>query len=191
MRNLIILGVVLLLLFMGCNSYNGMVGVDQEVKAKWSQVENQYKRRADLIPNLVNTVKGAANFEQQTLVQLTEARAKATQMTVNPNDLTPENIAKFQQLQGQVGSALGRLLSVTENYPTLKANENFLKLQDELAGTAGRISVAIKDYNEVVKDYNVRTLRFPASIFAKLFGFSEKGFFQAAPEDSKNPEVKF
>ena len=172
-------------------SYNSMVKMDENVKAKWGAVESQYQRRADLIPNLVNTVKGVANFEKSTLVDVTEARAKATAITVDPTKLTPETIQKYQAAQGQLSTALGRLLVASENYPQLRANDNFTALQAQLEGTENRINVARLDFNQAVQDYNSKIRSFPANITAKMFGFTEKGYFQADAGDNKAPTVQF
>jgi LemA protein len=172
-------------------SYNSMVQMDENVKAKWGAVESQYQRRADLIPNLVNTVKGVANFEKSTLVDVTEARAKATAITVDPTKLTPETIQKYQAAQGQLSTALGRLLVASERYPELKANENFTALQVQLEGTENRINVARLDFNNAVQEYNSKIRSFPANITAKMFGFTEKGYFQAEPGANKVPTVQF
>ncbi|WP_199077976.1 LemA family protein [Pedobacter nutrimenti] len=189
---LIAVGVlVILLAFAGCNGYNSMVKMDVDVQAKWNQVETQYQRRADLIPNLVNTVKGAAKFEQSTLTAVTEARAKATQITVDPTKLTPENIEKYQAAQGQVSQALGRLLMVTENYPELKATEQFRDVSAELAGTENRIAVARKDFNESIQVYNTKVRSFPNNIFAGLFGFGQKAGFKADAGAQNAPKVEF
>jgi len=168
-----------------------MVQMDENVKAKWGAVESQYQRRADLIPNLVNTVKGVANFEKSTLVDVTEARAKATAITVDPTKLTPETIQKYQAAQGQLSTALGRLLVASENYPQLRANDNFTALQAQLEGTENRINVARLDFNQAVQDYNSKIRSFPANITAKMFGFTEKGYFQADAGDNKAPTVQF
>lgn len=176
---------------MSCNIQRTLVSQDEDVKAKWSEVQNQYQRRADLIPNLVNTVKGAANFEKSTLEAVVNARAKATSIQVNPDQLTPENLQKFQAAQGELSQALGRLLVVTENYPELKANQNFLGLQDQLEGTENRITVARKNYNESVQGYNVSVRTFPNNIFAGMMGFQAKGTFQADPAAQKAPQVQF
>ncbi len=188
---LILLGVLLLLGFSMCGSYNTAVGKDENVKKAWSQVENQYQRRADLIPNLVNTVKGYADFEQTTLQAVVEARANATKVTFNVDQLTPENIQRFEQAQSALSGALSRLLAVAENYPNLKANENFLDLQKQLEGTENRISVERKNFNETVNDYNTYIRHFPTNLFAGIFGFSPRGYFQAAAGSEKAPEVKF
>jgi len=174
----------------GCG-YNSMVSLDEGVKAKWNQVETQYQRRSDLSPNLVNTVKGAAKFEQTTLTQVTEARAKATQVTIDPDKLTPENIEKFQAAQGQVSQALSRLLMVTENYPELKATEQFRDVSAELAGTENRIAVARKDFNEAVQTYNTKVRSFPTNLTAGMFGFKQKAGFKAEAGAEKAPKVEF
>lgn len=188
---LILLGVLLLLVFSMCGTYNNAVKKDETVKAAWSQVENQYQRRADLIPNLVNTVKGYANFEQQTLQAVVEARANATKVTIKADELTPENIQRFEQAQGALSSTLGRLLAVAENYPDLKANQSFLDLQKQLEGTENRISVERKNFNDTVNAYNSYIRQFPTNLIAGIFGFSPKGYFQSAPGSEKAPEVKF
>lgn len=188
---LILLALGALLVFSMCGSYNTAVKKDEGVKAAWSQVENQYQRRSDLIPNLVNTVKGYANFEQSTLEAVVQARASATQMKVDPANLTPEAIQKFEQAQQGLSGALGRLLMVTENYPDLKANQNFLALQQQLEGTENRITVERKNFNETVQDFNSHIRRFPTNLLVGIFGFSPKGYFQAQPGSEKAPEVKF
>lgn len=188
---LAIVGVLVLLVAISGCGYNGLVKLDEDVKAKWNQVETQYQRRSDLIPNLVNTVKGAAKFEQSTLTQVTEARAKATQVTIDPDKLTPENIEKYQAAQGQVSQALGRLLMVTENYPELKATEQFRDVSAELAGTENRIAVARKDFNESVQTYNTKVRSFPNNITAGIFGFSQKAGFKAEAGADKAPKVEF
>ena len=172
-------------------SYNSMVKLDENVKTQWAAVQSQYQRRSDLIPNLVNTVKGAANFEKSTLTAVVEARAKATSVQVDPTKLTPESIKAFQAAQGELSSALGRLLAVTENYPNLKTNENFLGLQAQIEGTENRIQVARQDFNTAVQDFNTKIRSFPANITAKMFGFSEKGYFTAEPGADKAPKVQF
>ena len=188
---LIIIGILLIFGVYGCSSYNGLVGKDQEVKGKWANVQTQYQRRSDLIPNLVNTVKGAADFEKSTLTQVIEARAKATSMQINPDNLSPENIQKFQAAQDQLSGALSRLLVSVEQYPQLKANQNFLELQSQLEGTENRIGVARNDFNAAVQTYNTSAKSFPTVIFAKIFGFDEKGFFQASDSAQSAPTVKF
>jgi LemA protein len=172
-------------------SYNSMVQMDENVKAKWGAVQSQYQRRADLIPNLVNTVKGVANFEKSTLVDVTEARAKATAMTVDPTKLTPETIQKFQAAQGQLTTALSRLMVASENYPSLKANDNFTALQAQLEGTENRINISRLDFNTAVQEYNSKIRSFPANLTAKMFGFTEKGYFQAEAGANKVPTVQF
>ena len=171
--------------------YNGMVEQEETVNKAWSQVENVYQRRADLIPNLVNTVKGYAAHESETLQGVVEARAKATQMTVNVDDLTEENIKKYQAAQGDLQQAIGRLLMLTENYPDLKANENFRDLQAQLEGTENRITVERQKFNEAAKEYNTNIRKFPTNIFAGMFGFEKKGYFEAQAGAEKAPEVKF
>lgn len=186
-----VLGLLLIFLFWGCNGYNGLVKQDEVVKNAWNNVQSDYQRRADLIPNLVNTVKGEANFEQSTLQNVVEARAKATQMKVDPENLTPEKIKEFQAAQGQLSQALGRLLMITENYPNLKANEAFRNLQTQLEGTENRIKVARNDFNAAIKDYNVKVRSFPINLLAGAFGFSAKEGFTADQGAEKAPEVKF
>lgn len=189
---LIALGAMILLLGgCGCNGYNSLVQKDQNVKAKWANVESDYQRRSDLIPNLVNTVKGAANFEQSTLTQVVEARAKATQTTVKADDLSPEKIAAFQKAQGELSGAISRLLVTVEQYPQLKATEAFRDLQAQLEGTENRIKVSRNDFNAAVQDYNTSVKQFPMVLFAGLFGFKEKGFFAAEAGAEKAPTVDF
>ena len=183
--------VILIFGFVGCGKYNGLVSKDEVVKESWAKVESQYQRRADLIPNLVSTVKGAADYEKGTLTAVIEARSKATQTTINAGDLTPENIAKFQGAQDQLSGALSRLLVTVEQYPQLKANQNFLDLQAQLEGTENRITVARNDFNTVVKDYNQEVRTFPNNLFAGIFGFSQKGYFTAAAGSDKAPTVQF
>lgn len=176
----------------GVSSYNNMVSLDQEVIKQWSQVENQYQRRADLIPNLVNTVKGYADFEKEVLTKVTEARARVSQFNITPELLNdPQAFAKFQALQGELSGALSRLLVTVENYPQLKANENFLQLQAQLEGTENRISVERKKFNEVVQSYNTTIKRFPASMLAGMFGFGEKQYFKAIQGSDTPPKVEF
>lgn len=172
-------------------SYNSMVKMDENVKSKWGEVQTQYQRRADLIPNLVATVKGQANFEQKTLTDVTEARAKATSIQVDPTKLTPDAIKQFQAAQGQLSTALGRLLVASENYPNLKSNEAFNTLQAQLEGTENRIGIARKDFNDAVQEYNGKIRSFPANLTAKMFGFSEKGYFAADAGADKAPKVAF
>ena len=174
----------------GC-SYNSMVQLDENVKGKWAAVQSDYQRRADLIPNLVNTVKGAADFEKSTLTAVINARSKATGINISADDLTPENIQKFQAAQDQLSGSLSRLLAVAESYPTLKANQNFLELQAQLEGTENRIKVARNDFNDAVKQFNTSVRSFPANITAKIFGFKEKGYFEAAAGAQNAPTVQF
>jgi LemA protein len=172
-------------------SYNSMVNMDENVKSKWGEVQTQYQRRADLVPNLVATVKGQANFETSTLTAVTEARAKATSIQVDPTKLTPDAIKQYQQAQGQLSTALGRLLVASENYPNLRSNDAFNNLQAQLEGTENRISIARRDFNEAVQDYNSKIRSFPANITAKMFGFTEKGYFAAEAGSDKAPKVQF
>jgi LemA protein len=190
-KGLILLAVIAALALWIWSSYNGLVPKDENVKEKWAKVQNQYQRRMDLIPNLVNTVKGAADFEKSTLTAVIEARAKATQMKVDANNLTPEKLKEFQAAQGQLSQAMGRLMVVAENYPTLKANQNFLDLQTQLEGTENRISAARNDYNESVKDFNVSVRKFPINLFAGMFHMSMKPTFEADAAAQKAPSVQF
>jgi len=176
--------------FSSCG-YNTLVSLEENVKGKWAQVENAYQRRADLIPNLVNTVKGAANFEQETLTQVIEARAKASSVTVDPENLTPEAIQQFQQSQDGLSQSLGRLLVTVERYPELKANQNFRDLQVQLEGTENRISTERRAFNEATQEYNSSVRRFPNNITAGLFGFKQKGYFAAEAGADQAPEVQF
>ena len=171
--------------------YNTMTEKEEAVNKAWSNVENQYQRRSDLIPNLVNTVKGYAQHEQSTLTVVLEARSKATQITVNADDLTPEKLKEYQQAQGQVTSALGKLLAITEAYPDLKANENFKELQAQLEGTENRISVERRNFNEVVGSYNTYIRKFPQNIVASIFGFEKRAYFEAEAGSEKAPKVEF
>jgi LemA protein len=187
-----ILLVIAIMVLWGINAYNNLVTLNEAVNQSWSQVQNQYQRRADLIPNLVNTVKGYANFERGVLTDVTEARAKVSQMNVTPEVLNdPQSFQKFQQLQGQLSGALSRLLVTVENYPDLKANENFLQLQAQLEGTENRIAVERRRFNETVQSYNTTIKRFPNSTFAAVFGFQQKQYFQATPGAETPPKVQF
>lgn len=186
---LILLG--LILLGAGCNNYNAMVELDEETENEWSKVQTAYQRRADLIPNLVNTVKGVANFEQETLTSIVEARAKATSITVYPTNVTPEQLQAFEQAQAGISQSLGRLLMISENYPELKASAAFVELQTQLEGTENRIKVARDRYNDIVTQYNKKVRRFPGSIFAGIFGFQQKAQFQAAEAAQNAPTVDF
>jgi LemA protein len=181
----------LILLFGGCNTYNSLVILDEDVENEWGKVQSAYQRRADLIPNLVNTVKGVANFEQTTLTQVVEARAKATSTTIDPSNITPESLKEFQQAQQGLSSSIGRLLMVSENYPELKASNNFLELQAQLEGTENRIKVARDNFNDVVTTYNKKVRRFPASLFAGIMGFSKRAQFEAADNAQDAPTVTF
>lgn len=186
----ILAGLLVTMSFSSCG-YNTMVALDENVKGKWAQVENAYQRRADLIPNLVNTVKGAADFEQETLTQVIEARAKATSVTVDPENLTPEALQQFQQTQDGLSQSLGRLLVSVERYPELKANQNFLELQAQLEGTENRISTERRAFNEATQQYNTAVRKFPNNIMAGIFGFKQKGHFTATEGAETAPEVQF
>ncbi len=188
---LIVLGLLVILLFWGCSSYNGLVGEDENVKKAWGNVQSSYQRRADLIPNLVETVKGEASFERGTLNDVINARAKATSMQVNPENITPENMQQFQQAQGQLSGALSRLLVTVEQYPNLRANDAFRDLQRQLEGTENRINTERNRFNEVVQPYNVKVRRFPTNIFAGMFGFKVRPPFEAAAGSENAPSVKF
>lgn len=185
----IIIAIIAVVVLWGVKSYNNLVSQDEAVSASWSQVENVYQRRADLIPNLVATVKGYAEHEQSTLEGVVEARAKATQVTVS--DLSEESVKNFQAAQGEVTSALGKLLAIVENYPDLKANENFLDLQAQLEGTENRIAEARREFNEVAKAYNTKVRSFPANVIAGIFGFDQKGYFTADEAAKTAPKVEF
>ena len=174
----------------GCQ-YNSMVEKQEAVTSQWAQVENVYQRRADLIPNLVNTVKGAANFEKETLEAVIQARASATSVKIDANNLNPEAIAKFQKAQEGLSGALSKLMVVAEKYPELKANQNFLELQSQLEGTENRITVERLKFNETVKDYNTYVRKFPNNMIAGMFDFEKKGYFEASAGSDKAPEVKF
>jgi LemA protein len=186
-----VLGFLVLVLLWGVGRYNNLVSLDEGASGQWANVESAYQRRSDLIPNLVNTVKGYANFERETLEAVVNARAKATSVTVDPTNLSPEKLAAFQQAQAGVGSALGRLLVTVEKYPDLKANQNFLDLQKQLEGTENRIKVERDRFNEAVKGYNVAVKRFPGNIIAGLTGFESKGYFEAEAGSEKAPDVNF
>lgn len=173
------------------NTYNRMVVAQEAVSTEWSNVESQYQRRADLIPNLVSTVKGYAAHESQTLEAVVSARAKATQTTVDMSNFSRDDFEKYQEVQGELNSALGRLMMITENYPDLKANQNFLELQAQLEGTENRISVERQRYNDVVKSYNKRIVGFPSNLVASMFGFSKKEFFASQQGADVAPKVEF
>ena len=184
-------GIIVILVIWAISGYNGMVKMDEQVQNKWANVETQYQRRADLIPNLVSTVKGYAKHEQQTLENVVKARSEATQVKVDAENLTPEKLAAFQKAQSGVSSALGRLLAVAENYPDLKANQHFLELQSQLEGTENRITVARKDFNDAAKSYNQSIRQFPKNILAGMFGFEKKSYFEAEAGSEKAPKVEF
>ncbi len=188
---LAIVAIVLIFIFWGCSGYNGLVKQDEKVKNTWNDVNTEYQKRSDLVDNLVNTVKGAANFEQQTLVQLVEARAKATSIQLKADDLTPANLQKFQEAQAQLSGALSRLLAVVENYPTLKATDNFKMLQGQLEGIENDIRNSRKNFNEAVNAYNVKVRSFPMNLLSGMFGFSKKEGFKADEGADKAPKVKF
>ena len=187
----VIVAVVLALFFWCKNSYNRMVTAEEGVGAAWAQVENVYQRRADLIPNLVATVKGYAKHESETLEGVIEARSKATQVTVNPENLSPESLEKFNKAQGELSNALGRLLMIAENYPDLKANENFRDLQAQLEGTENRITTERMKFNESARGYNTLIRKFPNNILASIFNFETKGYFQAQEGAATAPKVEF
>jgi LemA protein len=191
-RNMIIfLAIVAILVFWMISAYNGLISQEESVNKQWANVESQYQRRADLIPNLVATVKGYASHESETLENVVAARAKATQVTVDPESLTPEKLQEYQAAQGELSSALGRLLMITENYPDLKANQNFLELQAQLEGTENRIQVERSRYNDVANTYNASVRRFPKALIASLFGFERKPYFEAEEGARRAPQVEF
>ena len=188
---IIVIALVAIVAIWAVSGYNSLVKMDESVSTAWSNVENQYQRRADLIPNLVNTVKGYAAHEKETLEAVMSARSKATQMTVNAENLTPEKLQEYQKAQGEIGAALGRLLAITEAYPDLKANENFKELQAQLEGTENRISVERRNFNEVARSYNTAVRTFPKTIIASMFGFDKRPYFGAEEGSNKAPEVQF
>ena len=188
---IIIIAVAVLAVVWGITGYNGLVSMDEGVQTKWADVETQYQRRADLIPNLVNTVKGYAAHESETLQAVVEARAKATSVNIDPSNMSAEQIANFQKAQDGVSSALSRLLVTVEKYPDLKANENFKELQAQLEGTENRISVARRDYNEAARKYNTTLRSFPKNILAGMFGFEKKAYFEAQEGSEQAPTVQF
>lgn len=188
---LAVAAVVIGLFFWFQGTYNGMVKMDEGVQAAWSQVENVYQRRADLIPNLVSTVKGYAAHEQETLEGVISARSKATQLTVDSDNLTPDKLAQYNKAQGELGAALGKLLAITENYPDLKANQNFLQLQSQLEGTENRIAVERQKFNETARKYNTAIRQFPKNIVAGMFGFEKKPYFEAQEGAQQAPKVEF
>lgn len=188
---IILVAVVAIIAFWAISGYNSLVSMDENVSNQWANVETQYQRRADLIPNLVNTVKGYAAHEKETLEGVIAARSQATQIKVDPTDLTPEKLAEYQKAQGQLATALGKLLAITENYPDLKANQNFLELQAQLEGTENRINVARKNFNDAAKAYNTAIRRFPKNILAGMFGFDKRAYFEAAEGAEQAPQVQF
>ena len=191
MKKWIWIGAVAVVVIFFYATYNGFVNKEEGLKGAWADVETQYQRRADLIPNLVSTVKGYAAHETQTLNEVTEARARATSINLSADDLTPERLAQFQRAQAEVRSALGRLIAVSESYPDLKANQNFLELQAQLEGTENRIAVARTRFNDATRQYNVTIRRFPANLIAGMFGFDQKAYFAAEEGAQTVPEVKF
>ena len=191
-KNTMIIGaVVAVLVLWGISAYNGMVKVEEQATTEWAKVQSAYQRRADLIPNLVEVVKGYASHEKETLEGVVNARAKATSINVNADDLTPEKMQEFQAAQGELSQALGRLIAVSEAYPDLKANENFIDLQKQLEGTENRINEARNSFNTAVQDYNLKIRRFPNTILAGIFGFDKMAKFEADAEAQKRPEIKF
>ncbi len=193
-RNIALIGIgaIILIFFVwGCSGYNGLVKQDEKVKKTWNNVNTEYQKRLDLVDNLVNTVKGAANFEKGTLTQLVEARAKATSVNFTADQLTPENIQKFQQAQGQLTGSLSRLLAVVENYPDLKATQNFQQLQGQLEGIENSIRDSRRTFNDAVNTYNVKVRSFPMNMLSGLFGFSKKEGFKADEGAEKAPKVQF
>lgn len=187
----ITLAVIAVIALWSISAYNGMVGMDEGVQGKWADVETQYQRRSDLIPNLVNTVKGYAAHEKETLAAVVQARSEATSVKIDPTNITAEQMAQYQQAQNGVSSALGKLLVVVEKYPDLKANQNFLELQAQLEGTENRITVARRNFNEAAKEYNTAIRRFPKNILAGMFGFEKKAYFEAEQGAEKAPQVEF
>ena len=188
---LVVLGLFLILGVWGCNGYNGVIKQDESVKKAWNNVNTEYQKRGDMVDNLVSTVKGAANFEKETLTGLVEARAKATSVNFTADQLTPENIAKFQAAQGQMTGALSRLLAVVENYPDLKANQNFTKLQGQLEGIENDVRNSRKVFNDAINTYNVKVRSFPMNMLAGMFGFSAKEGFKVDEGADKAPKVQF
>lgn len=187
----VLIGLGLIIFASGCSSYNGFVNSEEDVENAWSKVQTAYQRRTDLIGNLVNTVKGAANFEKSTLVDIANARAKATSIQIDPTNITPQQLQEFQQAQSGLNQSLGRLLATVESYPELKANQNFLELQSQLEGTENRIKVERDTYNNVATEYNKKIRRFPGSLYAGMFGFQQKAQFQAEANAQNAPKVDF
>lgn len=188
---MIFIGVIVVIVLWAISGYNSLVNMDESVNNNWSNVETQYQRRVDLIPNLVNTVKGYAKHETSTFEAVVNARSQATQVKIDPSNCTPEQLAAYQKAQGDVTSALGKLLAITENYPDLKANQNFLELQSQLEGTENRITVARKNFNDAANVYNASIRRFPKNILAGIFGFNKHPYFEAEAGAEKSPKVEF
>ncbi len=186
-----VVGLLVIIALWGVSKYNALVNSDEAVSGQWANVENQYQRRADLIPNLVATVKGYAAHESETLEGVIAARAKATQVTIDPDKMTPEKLQQYQAAQGELSSALGKLLMITENYPDLKANQNFIELQAQLEGTENRISTERTKFNDLSKEFNASIRRFPTNIIASMTGFEKRNYFEAEEGSEKAPEVKF
>lgn len=185
------MAIVAMFTMTSCSTYNGMVEKEEAVRSAWANVETQYQRRADLIPNLVSTVKGYAKHEESTLKAVVDARAKATSVNITPDQLNEQSLAEFQKAQGAITSALGRLIAVSENYPDLKANQNFLELQAQLEGTENRITVARKQFNDTTQLYNTSVRKFPANLVAMIFGFDQKPYFEADEAAATAPKVEF
>ena len=186
-----LIAVIAIIAFWLIGVYNGMVGLDEGVNTAWANVETQYQRRADLIPNLVNTVKGYAQHEQSTFEAVVNARSKATSITIDPSNVTPEKLQEFQQAQGELASALGRLIAISENYPELKASEQFKELQAQLEGTENRINVARTNFNKEAQKYNTTIRTFPRNLFAGMLGFTQRAYFEADAGASQAPKVEF
>ena len=186
-----LIAVIAVIAFWLVSVYNGMVGLDEGVNTAWANVETQYQRRADLIPNLVNTVKGYAQHEQSTFEAVVNARSKATSITIDPSNVTPEKLQEFQQAQGELASALGRLIAISENYPDLKASEQFKELQAQLEGTENRINVARTNFNKEAQKYNTTIRTFPRNLFAGMLGFTQRAYFEADAGASQAPKVEF
>jgi LemA protein len=187
----VLIGLGLIIFASGCSSYNGFVDSEENVENAWAKVQTAYQRRSDLIGNLVNTVKGAANFEKSTFVEIANARSKASSIQIDPSNITPQQLQEFQQAQSGLNQSLGRLLATVENYPELKANQNFLELQSQLEGTENRIKVERDTYNNVATEYNKKVRRFPGSLYAGMFGFQQKAQFQADASAQNAPKVEF
>lgn len=188
---IILIGLGLIVFTQGCSTYNGLVNSDEDVENAWSKVQSAYQRRADLIPNLVNTVKGVAEFEQKTLTDVVNARSKATSINIDPSNVTPEQMKSFQEAQSGISQSLGRLLLISENYPELKANQSFLELQSQLEGTENRIKVERDRFNDAVTVHNKKVRRFPTNFYASIFGFGQKSQFEAEAGSEQAPNVAF